>query len=207
MFGLRKGSVAAAVCIASLAATGNVLAQDDGGWTVRVGAHYVDPKSNNHNLVAVDSGESLTFSATYRYTPRWAVEILGALPFSHDVTLKASGAKVAEVKHLPPTVTMQYAFSPDRRVRPYAGIGVNATLFFDEDTTGALASDDLSLDTSFGLAAQFGLDIDIGENLILGLDARWIDIDSDAKLNGSALGSVEIDPVVFGLTFGWRLGR
>src|SRR5690606_25514139 len=207
MNGLRKGSIAAAVCIASLVAAGSALAQDESGWTLRVGAHYVDPKSNNHDVVSVDSGESLTFSATYRYTPRWAVEILGALPFSHDVTLKASGAKVAEVKHLPPTVTMQYAFSPDRRVRPYAGIGVNATVFFDEATTGPLAAEDLSLDPSFGLAAPLGLDIDIGENLILGIDARWIDIDSDAKLSGASLGTVEIDPVVLGLTFGWRLGR
>src|SRR5690606_29735052 len=104
-------------------------------------------------------------------------------------------------------VTMQYAFSPDRRVRPYAGIGVNATVFFDEDTTGPLAAEDLSLDPSFGLAAQLGLDIDIGEHLILGIAARWIDIDSHATLCVAWLGTAEPGPGALGLPVGWRLGR
>lgn len=199
----KRGASAAAVVIASIVASGGALASD---WTVRIGGHQVDAKSKNHDVVAVESGESLTFSAAYRYSPRWAVEILAALPFGHDVALNDGGAKVAEVKHLPPTVSMQYSFAPDRRVRPYAGFGLNATVFFDEATSGPLAGNDLSLDTSFGVAAQLGIDFDIGENLILGLDARWVDIDSDAKLSGAALGTVEIDPLVLGLTLGWRVG-
>ena len=35
-------------------------------------------------------------------------------------------------------------------------------------------------------------------------DARWFDIDSDAKLNGASLGTVEIDPYAFGLSIGRR---
>src|SRR5690606_10293290 len=133
MNGLAKRSTSAVVVIVSIAASGAAVASD---WTVRIGGHYVDAKSKNHDVVAVDSGESLTFSAAYRYTPRWTLEILAALPFGHDVTLNDGGAKVAEVKHLPPTVSAQYSLAPNRRVRPYAGVGLNATLFFDEETSG-----------------------------------------------------------------------
>ena len=204
MNGITKGVVAVAAAIAAAVGASRDASASD--WTVRIGGHHVDAKSTNHDVVAVESGRSLTFSATYRYAPRWGLEILAALPFAHDVTLNAGGAKVADVKHLPPTVSVQHHFTPGRRVRPYLGVGLNATVFFDEDTTGSLAGNDLSLDTSFGLAAQFGLDVDIGDNRVLGFDARWIDIDSDAKLSGAALGTVEIDPLVLGVTFGWRVG-
>lgn len=204
MKGITKPVALAAAAIGAI--IGSIGAASASDWTVRVGGHHVDAKSTNHDVVAVESGKSLTFSATYRYAPRWGLEILAALPFDHDVTLIAGGAKVADVKHLPPTVSVQHHFTPERRVRPYLGVGLNATVFFDEDTTGPLAANDLSLDTSFGAAAQFGIDIDIGDNRVLGFDARWIDIDSDAKLSGAALGTVEIDPLVLGVTFGWRVG-
>jgi len=199
--GMRTG--AGALVLAALVLGSSAAASE---WTLRIGGHHVDARSGNHDVVGVDAGQSLTFSATYRYTSRWAVEVLAALPFNHDVTLNDGGAKVAEVEHLPPTFSLQYAFTPERRVRPYAGIGLNATVFFDEKTSGPLASEDLSLDTSFGVAAQLGVDIDIGEHRVLGFDARWVDIDSDAKLSGAPLGTVRIDPLVLGLTFGWRVG-
>lgn len=199
----KRVAIVAAVSAAIIGPSGSAAASD---WTLRIGGHRVDAKSTNHDVVAVESDESLTFSATYRFHPRWSLEILAALPFDHEVTLNAGGAKVAEVKHLPPTVSVQHHFTPDRRVRPYLGFGLNATVFFDEDTSGPLAGNDLSLDTSFGIAAQFGIDVDVGENRILGFDLRWIDIDSDAKLTGAAFGTVEIDPLVLGVTFGWRVG-
>lgn len=193
------GTVVAAALTCSIPASAS-------DWIVRFGGHYVDPGSDNHEIVNVASGESLTFSATYLFNPNWSVELLAALPFKHDIKLNAGGARVAEVKHLPPTVSVQYHFAPGSRIRPYVGAGLNATLFFDEKTTGALAGEKLSLDTSFGLVAQLGVDIDIGTAWFLGLDARWIDIDTDAKLSGTNIGSVEIDPWVIGLTVGRRFG-
>ncbi len=32
----------------------------------------------------------------------------------------------------------------------------------------------------------------------LGVDLRWIDIDTDVSLNGSDIGTVQIDPLVYG---------
>jgi outer membrane protein len=178
-------------------------AQDAGDWIWRAGVHTVQPKSDNHGLVNVDSATMLTFSGTYLLTPNWGVEVLGAAPFEHDINLNGGG-KVAETKHLPPTVSLQYHFNPNGAVRPYVGAGLNYTIFFSEDTTGALSSGKLELDESFGPAVQVGMDIDIATDWFINLDARWFDIDTDAKLDGADLGAVHIDPYAFGVSIGRR---
>lgn len=168
-------------------------AQDAGDWIWRMGIHNVRPKSDNHGIVNVDAGSSLTFNGTYLFAAHWGVELLAALPFEHDINLNGGGA-VAETKHLPPTLSLQYHFNPSGSWRPYMGAGLNYTLFFDKKTTGALSGTDLELDPSCGPAAQFGLDVQVGRDWFANVDARWFDIDTDAKLNGSSLGRVEIDP-------------
>jgi outer membrane protein len=201
MKALSKTPIAAALAL--LLGAGAANASD---WIVRVGGHYVDPKSDNHEVVSVDSGQSLTFTATYMLSPHWGVELLAAWPFCHDITLNADGSKVAETKHLPPTLSMQYHFLPDGKIRPYVGAGLNATIFFDEETTGALEGTDLSLDDSFGAAAQIGVDFALSGDWLLNVEARWIDIDTDARLDGVGIGSVAIDPYAYGISVGRRFG-
>ena len=177
-------------------------AQDAGDWIWRMGVHNVRPKSDNHGVVNVDAGAAFTFNGTYMIAPNWGVELLAALPFEHDINLNAGG-KVAETKHLPPTLSLQYHFNPNGAWRPYVGAGLNYTLFFDEKTT-ALSGARLELDPSWGLAAQFGLDVQLAGDWFANLDARWLDIDTDARLGGASLGTVEIDPYAFGLSIGRR---
>lgn len=183
-------------------------AHEKGDWLLRVGAGMVDPDSGNGDVggaeVDVDSGASLVFNGSYFFTPNVALEVLAALPFSHDVNLEGAG-KVAEVKHLPPTFSLQYHFDTGNKFRPYVGAGLNWTIFFDEDTEGALAGTDLDLDDSVGLAAQVGADIDINESMFLNFDVRWMDIDTDAEVSPVGLEfDVDIDPFVYSLTLGWK---
>jgi outer membrane protein len=197
---IRK-PLAAAIALFGFSALAQ--AQDAGDWIVRVGVHSVQPKSDNHALVNVDDGASLSIGGTYMVAKNWGVELLAALPFEHDIKLNGGG-KVATTKHLPPTLSVQYHFNPNGTLRPYVGAGLNYTVFFDEDTRGALAGSKLDLDSSFGIAAQAGLDIAINKDWFANVDVRWIDIDTKAKLNGTSIGTVEIDPYVFGLTIGRR---
>lgn len=183
-------------------------AYEKGDWKVRVGAGMVDPDSSNGDVggaaVDVDSGSTLVFNGTYFFTPNVALEVLAALPFSHDVNLEGAG-QVAEIKHLPPTFSLQYYFDTGNKFHPYVGAGLNWTIFFDEDTEGALAGADLDLDDSFGLAAQLGADIEINESMFVNFDFRWMDIDSDAEVSPLGLEfDVEVDPFVYSLTFGWK---
>lgn len=193
----------AVVTVAVVAFSAAASAYDKGDWLVRVGVGNVDPKSSNGLVANVDSGTALVFNGTYFFSPNVAFEILAASPFSHDIKLAATGDKIGETKHLPPTFSLQYHFVPDGAFRPYVGAGLNYTLFFDEEIDPALASD-LSLDASFGLAAQVGADFDLTEKMFLNFDLRWIDINTDAELDGSPLEEVEIDPLVYSLTLGWK---
>ena len=179
-------------------------AYDKGDWLLRVGVGNVDPKSSNGLVANVDSGTAVVFNGTYFFTPNIGFEILAATPFSHDIKLVADGSKVGETKHLPPTFSLQYHFVTEGVFTPYIGAGLNYTLFFDEDTTGALSGSSLSLDDSFGLAAQIGADFDISDRMFLNFDVRWIDINTDATLDGAAVEEVEIDPMVYSLTLGWK---
>ena len=179
-------------------------AAEAGDWVFRVGVGSVDPKSNNGDIVSVDTGTTLVFNGTYMFNQNVALEVLAALPFSHDIKLEGTGTKVGEAKQLPPTVSLQYHFANDSAFTPYAGLGVNYTLFFDDKAKGPLAGSALSLDASFGAAAQLGFDYDLSDNMLVNFDIRWIDIDTDAKLDGVPLETVEIDPFVYSLTVGWR---
>ena len=185
-----------------------VLAQQAGDWTLGLGAHVVSPKSGNGRLaagaLAADVGDNVrpTITAEYFIRDQWGIEVLASLPFHHDIEL--NGVKAGSTKHLPPTLSLQYHFAGSETVKPFLGAGVNYTIFFSQDTTGPLAGTDLELDNSWGLAAHAGLDFAVGAGKWLRVDARWIDIDTDVKVNGAAVGTVNIDPMVYGAAFVWQ---
>lgn len=113
---------------------------------------------------------------------------------------------------LPPTLTVQYHPPPDAPVRPYVGLGVNYTIFYGEDPSAALeaavGATRVSMSDSFGWAAQAGVDIDLGRNMFLNLDVKYIDIDSTATLRTTNAGTqrvrMSLDPFVFGVGIGTR---
>ena len=179
-------------------------AHEQGDWLLRVGVGHVDPNSDNGTIASVDSGTALVFNGTYFFTPNIGFEILAATPFSHDIKLESDGSKVGETKHLPPTFSLQYHFDTAGAFDPYVGLGLNYTLFFDEETTGALQGTSLKMDDSFGVATQLGADIKVSETMSVNFDVRWIDIQTDAELDGAALEEVEIDPLVYSLTAVWK---
>ena len=194
------------IVVGAVIATGLLLgstasAYEEGDWLVRVGVGNVDPKSSNGDVVSVDSGTALVFNGTYFFSPNVGLEILAATPFSHDIKAVDGGSKIGETKHLPPTFSLNYHFDTAGAFKPYVGGGLNYTLFFDEEIAG---DSSLSLDGSFGLAAQLGADIDISDTMFVNAAVRWIDINTDAKVDGSLVEEVEIDPIVFSLTLGWK---
>ena len=128
--------------------------------------------------------------------------MLAALPFKHEV--KLNGADAGEVTHLPPTVSLQYHFSPDAKISPYLGAGLNFTWIYSEDSAGPIAGTELKLKNSWGLAAHAGVDFKMENDWFFGVDARWMDIDSDVSVNLAQVGTVNIDPIVYGFYFGKR---
>lgn len=199
----RLVPLALALALGGVAAP--AFAQQAGEWTISVGAHQVNPKSDNGSLVNntldVEIGSNVrpTVTAEYFVRDNLGVEVLASWPFEHDINIKGLGT-VGSTKHLPPTVTLQYHFG-NGTVKPFVGAGVNFTTFFSEDTTGALAGSDLKLGNSFGLAAHAGLDFEVSERGSIRVDARWIDIDTDVELDGADIGTANIDPLVYGAAY------
>jgi outer membrane protein len=198
-------------CVIAIGAAlcGSVQADElSDAWVIKAGVHVVDPKSNNGTIVngayKVDAGPGTepTITGEYLFAPGWGVEVLAALPFQHEI--KLNGTKAATVKELPPVLSVQYHFNPSGTVSPFVGAGVNYTLFFNEHEKGPLAGTKLGLSNSWGPALHAGLDFNLDRNWLITVDARWIGISSDVKVNGAKLGSVDIDPLVYGVAVGYR---
>ncbi|TCZ87913.1 OmpW family protein [Lysobacter sp. N42] len=199
---LGRSVLALALAAASLPA----LAQSRGDYTLGIGAHQVNPKSGNGALAGgslpLDIGSSVrpTFTGEYFIADNLGIELLAALPFHHDIDVEGVG-KVGSTKHLPPTVSLQYHFNAGGKVSPLLGVGLNYTTFFKERTTGALAGTSLELDDSWGAAVHAGVDFKLGERGAIRVDARWMDIDTDVSVNGTMLGTAEIDPLAYGVAY------
>lgn len=200
----------ASTFVAALALTGIATAHADEAypWVFKLGAHVVDPKSDNGALAGgtlradVDSDIKPTITGEYLFTPNLGLEVLASWPFQHE--LKLNGAKAATFKQLPPTVSLQYHFLADARVSPFLGLGLNYTHVFSEKTYGPLAGTQLAVDDSWGVAAHVGVDFRFDARWLLTVDARWIDIDAKAKVNGAEVGKVHVDPWVYGVAVGYR---
>jgi outer membrane protein len=169
----------------------------------------VDPKSNNGSFgtdleIKVDDQLGVTYNLTYMYSANLGIEVLAALPYEHDIAVGDLGT-VASVKHLPPTVSLQYHFLPQGVFQPYAGLGLNYTLFFSEKTKGALAGSDIKVDSSsLGLAAQLGFDVMLNDSWFVNVDVRWIGIETEATVDNALKADVKIDPMVYGVHLGYR---
>lgn len=235
--------------IGSMIAT-NVAAHEKGDFIFRIGASLVDPERDNLGFSAsvapgdipelpdgasingnlqVDTGLSMVFGGTYMITRRFAVDLLLAAPFRHEIDLEANVAignssalpvdlgQIAEVKHIPPTLSLQYHFSPETRLQPYVGVGVNWTTFVNEELTDIIVIVDgdevnlgplgstLDVDSSFGAAGQVGLDWEFAENLLLNFDIRYLELQPKIKIDGvESPASLKIDPFVYSLNIGYR---
>jgi outer membrane protein len=188
------------------------MAHEEGDWIVRAGVGTVDPQGTAYTdpadpdfAVKIDSGTSLTLTGAYMFSPNWAFEVLAAWPFNHDINVM--GVKIAETDHLPPTFSMQYHFAPEGQFQPYAGLGLNWTMFSGTELVGNPAGISLDLDDSFGVAAQLGADWMLNDKWMVNFDFRWISIESDATItDGVDVESfkVKIDPLVYSINLGFK---
>lgn len=180
-----------------------------GDWLIRARALGVHPvESGDQTVIGGDLDISNNYvpelDFTYFITDHIAAElILGTT--SHDVVAvdtTLGDVPLGDVQLLPPTLTAQYHFTPDAKVSPYVGAGINYTFMFDADAAGGAVTD-LHFDDAFGFALQAGADIKVGEKWFLNVDVKKIFLKTDAHANLGAIESrVTLDPWLFGVGFG-----
>ena len=185
---------------------------------LRVGAATVAPDESSSELsspalggrvagssASVDDNTQLGITGTWMLTPNLGLGLLAATPFEHDVeantgVLSLGTVDAGSVKHLPPTLTVQYHFLPEGSVRPYVGAGLNYTNFSSVKLPAGFDVDR----SSFGAAFQAGVDIPVGKGVYLNLDLKKVYIRTDLLAAGASIGKVKVDPILAGVGIGWR---
>ena len=226
---MNKSLLSAALAALALAAP-VAHAHQAGDVIVRAGAITVAPNESSGDLkfdgskvsgtkATLDSDTQLGLTFAYMLTDHVGLELLAATPFKHTVGVKGLGAgldgKLADIKQLPPTLSLQYyPMEPTSKFQPYAGVGINYTLFFDEDLSGTRKQQgfsNLKLQDSVGFAGQLGMDYMLTENLLVNASVWYIDIDTKASVDGpSALGysktkvDIDVDPWVYMVGLGYK---
>ncbi|AMK33157.1 MULTISPECIES: OmpW/AlkL family protein [Pseudomonas] len=205
-------------------------AHQAGDFILRAGAITTAPNENSGDIkldgakvsgtkATLDSDTQLGLAFAYMLTDHIGLELLAATPFQHKVGVKGLGpgldGKLADIKQLPPTLSLQYyPMAPSSKFQPYAGVGINYTMFFDEDLTSdrkAQGFSNMKLKDSVGIAGQLGMDYMLTDNLLLNAAVWYVDIDTKASIDGpSALGvgktkvDVDVDPWVYMVGIGYK---
>lgn len=222
-----------AIALTALVAAGSLAAPvaqaADGPLMMRVRALSMRVDNDNSRTSVVPAlgrleAENRVFPEidfTYFITPNIAAELILTYPQKHD--LEFAGVHIGSVKHLPPTLTLQYHFIPDGTVRPYVGAGINYTRFMSAHINarpalaalgvngGAGVDAPIDLDrNSFGLAGQVGVDFKVADKWFINLDVKYVKIDADnvritgGPLKGTKVTDLGIDPWLYSVGVGYR---
>ena len=197
---MKKLSLAL-LALAAAAVAPAVNAQAAGDLVARARLVYIDPANKDDIAgldVTVNSKVIPEVDFTYYVTSNIAAELILTYPQKHDV--KANGTKVGTLKHLPPTLTAQYHFTGMGAFKPYLGAGVNYTRFMSVDLPTGLEVEK----NSFGLALQAGMDFALDKKLSLNVDIKKVQIRTDLSAGGTNLGTIKVDPVLFGVGVGYK---
>ena len=196
---MKKNLLAVAV-VCALTSGAGFAQQAEGPWLVRARAVHLDSANkdstplgltiNNKTIPEVD--------ITYFFSPNVAAELILTVPQKH--TLRAGGASIGSLKHLPPSLLAQYHFTNFGGFKPYVGAGVNYTRFSSLRLPAGVDVDR----NSFGAALQVGVDIPLQKNLYLNFDVKKVFIKTDVSAGGAKLGTFKVDPVLVGVGLGWR---
>jgi len=204
---MHKKILVAALAAVGLMSTAAVQAAD-GSFMVRARAVYVDFDNGQKDglplpgpaKVEADSRWIPEVDLSYFFTPNIAAELV--LTYPQKVDILVGGAKLGDIKALPPSLLLQYHFTQFGAFKPYVGLGVNYTIFSSRKNIGGIASVEAS---SIGLAAQIGADYMLNKNWSLNLDVKYVQMDTDVMINGTGkVGKVDLNPITAGIGIGYR---
>lgn len=199
-------NLALLIALASITVGFSQAVAQESPWLVRARAVNIatDNKSDAFGSVAADQihAQSKTIpevDISYFFTKNIAAELILTYPQVHDVTV--GGSKIGTFTHLPPVLTAQYHFSPDSKISPYVGAGINYTRIWNTHLANGLQLEK----SSFGGALQAGVDFKLDKHWSLNLDVKKVQIRSNVYDSaGAKFTSVKLDPWLLGVGVGYR---
>ena len=205
---MMKKTLLAAAALCALT-SGAAMAQNypqDGKWMVRARAVHLDSANKDSTPLDLSVNNKMIpeLDISYFFTPNFAAELILTYPQKHDV--RAGGAEIGSLKHLPPTLLAQYHFTQLGAFKPYVGVGINYTRFssvkFDPAVDAALNPSVRK--SSFGPALQIGFDYALDKNWSINFDVKKVYIKTDVRSFGTKVGTFKVDPVLVGVGLGYR---
>ena len=200
---LIKFTALALACAAALPAAAQQTG--DGNWLIRGRAVSIDFANDQSKTVktldiTADDRWIPELDITYFFTKNLAAELV--LTYPQNVDIKAGSTKIGTIKALPPSLMLQYHFTDFGAFKPYVGAGVNYTYFSKRDhiLDGAASVER----DSWGLAAQLGFDYALDKNWSLNLDVKYIQMDTDVRVGGTKIGTLDLNPITWGVGVGYR---
>ena len=207
------------IVLIALTSTTALADQNDSNWRLRLRAVRIEPENQSsagsgalnstllpQDAIHVSSKTIPEIDITYFFSKHIASELVLTYPQKHKVSINNGplSEDIGSFKHLPPTLTLQYHFSPGSQFQPYVGAGINYTRISSVRLHSNTAGVDLDLErNSIGPAFQAGIDIKLNKNTYLNFDLKKLYIRSDVKLNGEKVSEVKVDPLLIGIGIGW----
>ncbi|MCE3283828.1 MAG: ompW [Steroidobacteraceae bacterium] len=103
-------------------------------------------------------------------------------------------------------LTARYTMHDRGALKAYAGAGLNRAQYFHDDPSdpGPTWFNKRNRRTSMGPAAELGAEVQVSPRVRLNADIRWIDLDGRAEALRTDQGPVSAEPVMVGLSIGYR---
>ncbi len=181
-----------------------------GDWFTRLRALYVLPDDSSdsvssipHSRVSVHPSWTAELDFGYMFTKNFgAALILSTCHNSLWGEKSLAGTQIGTTWLLPPTFLLQWRFFPTWMIQPYAGAGVNYTLFYGKHCS--IHDTHLQLSHSWGPALQGGLDVFFYKDWLFNLDVKYVWMQTTAHLHGAVNGHVHVhvNPWLIGFGFG-----
>jgi outer membrane protein len=195
-----------AIAAAALSLIGGAAQAQQQDWLVRARAVHLDSANKDSTGLGLSVNDKWIpeVDISYFITPNIAAELILTYPQKHD--LRSNGTKIGSLKHLPPTLSLQYHFAPQAQFRPYVGAGLNYTNFssvkFDAAVVTALHPS--IKNNSWGLAVQAGFDYMLDKNWSVNVDIKKVQISTKVYSSGTEVGKFKVDPLLIGVGVGYR---
>lgn len=160
--------------------------QQKGEWRARIRATHVSPQASASistigGNVTIGQSTIPELDFTYFFINRFSANlILGTTRNKVTATGTALGnIPLGKVWLLPPTLTFLYHQPLGHGILPYAGAGLNYTIFYGKRFSSPVA--DITYKNRFGFATQLGCDIDISKKWFVNVDAKkiWLKTSND----------------------------
>lgn len=179
-----------------------VMAQSmsESPWQIRLRSVHLDSvdKDTTPLGLSIDNKSFATIDFSYFFDKNLAAEL--SLTSDQKQRVYANGTDIGSFRHMPTTLLMQYHFTDFQGFKPYVGGGITYTHF-----SGASLPTGISLDShSWGTAFQVGVDFPIDKNWSINLDVKKAYIRTDVYADGSSLGRLRVDPLLYGVGIGYR---